>query len=470
MLCAMSTPLELARSKLRSDGASAALQAAFERAFARLAAGDSGFISESELVPVAALPTLRDAARHRPAGLRALAQTVILKLNGGLGTGMGLERAKSLLPVKQGLTFLDLIARQTLYLREAHGIPLPVLLMNSFSTESDTLEALARYPELSRQAVPLSFRQNRIPKLRADTWAPVEWPADPDKTWCPPGHGDLYAALAGSGMLAALLTHGIRYAFVSNADNLGAGLDVDILGFLVETGAPFLMEVTARTEADRKGGHLAQRADGTLLLRELAQCPPEEAPQFQDIQRHRYFNTNNLWIDLAALDRFMRDTGGPPDLPIIINRKTVDPSDAQSTPVLQLETAMGAALAVLPGARALEVPRNRFAPVKTTDDLLAIWSDAYVLSDDARLTLDARRKGHPPAVKLDPAFYKRWSDFAARFPAGAPSLLECEALAVEGDICFGEGVVISGRVTVRNPNPGQRTIAHRRLSLPVELA
>ena len=441
--------LESALGKLQRDGASPALQAGFRRVFQRVAAGETGLIPESTITPVASLLTLADAAAHRAAGQAALAQAVILKLNGGLGTGMGLDKAKSLLPVKEGLSFLDLIARQILHLRRAHGIPLPLLLMNSFSTEADTLAALAKHAALADQGVPLSFLQNRIPKLRADTLEPASWPADPEKEWCPPGHGDLYTALAGSGTLERLLSSGIRYAFVSNADNLGAGLDPGILGFLVASGAPFVMEVTARTEADRKGGHLAQATAGGLLLRESAQCPPDETVQFQDITRHRYFNTNNLWIDLKALARFMDETGAPPDLPVIVNRKTVDPRDTKSTPVLQLETAMGAAIAVLPGASAIDVPRSRFAPVKTTDDLLALWSDAYVLGDDARLSLDPRRHGVPPAVKLDPNYYKSWPDFAARFPAGAPSLLECDALTVEGDIHWGAGVRIRGRVTLR---------------------
>ncbi len=458
----MTASVEPALAKLRKDGASPALIRAFSRAFARVAGGETGLIPESALVPVSPLPTMAEAAAYRAAGRKALAQTVILKLNGGLGTGMGLEKAKSLLPVKNGLSFLDLIARQVLHLRAELGIPLPLVLMNSFSTDSDSLAALAAYPDLARQRVPLSFLQNRIPKLRADDLAPVEWPPDPDKVWCPPGHGDVYAAMAGSGMLDRLRASGIRYAFVSNADNLGAGLDADILGFLASTGAPFLMEVTARAEADRKGGHLAQRREGGLLLRESAQCPPGEAAQFQDIARHRYFNTNNLWMDLDALARHMDETGGPPDLPVIVNRKTVDPRDASSTPVLQLETAMGAALAVLPGARALNVPRSRFAPVKTTDDLLALWSDAYAMGDDARLTLDPRRKGVPPAIKLDPARFKLWPDFAGRFPAGAPALLECEALTVEGDVAFGEAVRVRGRVTLRHPGPG-RLLVHDRI-------
>jgi UTP--glucose-1-phosphate uridylyltransferase len=444
----MNDALQSALDKLRRDGASPSLQAAFRCAFTRVARGETGLISESDLEPISALPSLADAEAHKNEGLASLPHTVVIKLNGGLGTSMGLDKAKSLLPVKNGLTFLDLIARQVLHVRATYGIPLPLLLMNSYRTEADTLTALTRYPELAQQAVPLSFRQNRFPKLHADSLAPVSWPADPDKEWCPPGHGDLYAALAGSGMLDRLLAAGFRYAFVSNADNLGADLDPCILGYLVATGASFLMEVTARTAADRKGGHLAARKGGGFLLRESAQCPPDEADRFQDIDRHRYFNTNNIWIDLNALARFMDETGGPPDLPVIVNRKTIDPRDPESPSILQLETAMGAALAVLPGATALAVPRSRFAPVKTTDDLLAIWSDAYVLCPDARITLDPRRHGTPPMVRLDPRFYKSWSDFAERFPEGAPSLIDCESFIVEGDIRFGPGVIARGRAVI----------------------
>lgn len=437
---------------------------AFARAFSRVASGETGLLPESEIVPVDALPTAADARAHRQAGRDALSKTAVVKLNGGLGTSMGLDQAKSLLPVKPGLTFLDIIARQILHLRKTHGIPLPLLLMNSFATETDTLLALQKYPELSNQAVPLSFRQNRIPKLRADTLAPVAWPADPAKEWCPPGHGDLYAALLGSGMADHLLHAGIRYLFVSNADNLGATLDVDLLGYFASSGAPFMMEATARTPADRKGGHLARRRDGRFLLRESAQCPPTEMDRFQDISRHRYFNTNNLWLDLHALVELAERSGGPPDLPVIVNRKTVDPSDPASTPVLQLETAMGAAIGVLPGAVAIDVPRSRFAPVKTTDDLLALWSDAYELQDDARVSLVARREGKPPTIRLDSRFYKLWPEFSARFPAGAPSLIECDSFTVEGDVMFGPNIIAKGSVRIANRTSRQARLHDRTLS------
>jgi UTP--glucose-1-phosphate uridylyltransferase len=208
------------------------------------------------------------------------------------------------------------------------------------------------------------------------------------------------------------------------------------------------MEAADRTEADRKGGHLARRRGGGLVLRESAQTPEEDEDAFQDITRHRFFNTNNLWIDLRALDRALRDAGGALELPLIVNRKTVDPKDPSSPAVVQLETAMGAAIDIWDGAQAVRVPRTRLAPVKTTDDLLVVRSDAYRLTEAARLELAPERGGRAPVVKLDPAHFKLLDDFEARFPGGAPSLVAGERLQVDGDVVFGSGVVVRGRVTV----------------------
>ncbi len=182
---------------------------------------------------------------------------------------------------------------------------------------------------------------------------------------------------------------GYRYAFTSNVDNLGATIEPAILGYFVAQGLPFMMEVADRTEADQKGGHLARRAaTGRLLLRETAQCPPSDTEAFQDITRHRYFNTNNLWINLDALADLLARSEDGVALPLIRNSKTVDPRDPDSPPVYQLETAMGAAIELFDGAGAIRVPRSRFAPVKTTDDLLGVRSDAYL--SDRRLARDAR--------------------------------------------------------------------------------
>ena len=411
-------------------------------------------------LPVADLPSAEALAPFSGAGREALGRAVVLKLNGGLGTSMGLRGPKSLLPVREGLTFLDIIVRQVLDQRERAGLRLPLVLMNSFATREDSLALLSRYPELS-QDVPLDFLQHRVPKVDAASLAPVAWPSDPAKGWCPPGHGDLYPALVSSGMLAALRGAGYRYAFVSNCDNLGAVVEPDILGWMASEGLPFVMEVTRRTEADRKGGHLARGPEGGLLLRESAQCPPEEMADFQDIERYRYFNTNNLWLDLAALERALEKTEGVLPLPQIRNRKPVDPSDPSSPAVYQLETAMGAAIGVFPGARAVEVPRSRFAPVKRTEDLLLVRSDVFALDERWRVVADEAfgAGGRAlPRLSLDPRYYGMLDELESRFPAGAPSLRDCEALRVEGDVHFGAGVVCRGRVAIRQEGSAQRRV------------
>ncbi len=431
--------------------------AAFREAWTRVARGETGLLSRHEIEPVPALP---DAATLAPVESDRRAQellrhSVIVKLNGGLGTSMGLDRAKSLLPVRPGVSFLDVIARQTLALRSAHGVPLPLLLMNSFRTRDDSLAALARHPRLP-VGLPLDFVQHRVPRVREDDLSPVEWPADPSLEWCPPGHGDLYLSLATSGLLAELLDAGYRHAFVSNADNLGATVDLSILAFVAENDLPFLMEVADRTLADRKGGHLARRRDGTLVLRESAQCPPDETDEFQDIERHRYFNTNNLWVDLRALDALLARRGGALGLPLIRNAKRVDPRDPASPRCLQLETAMGAAIELFDGAGAIRVPRTRFAPVKTTNDLLVLWSDLYRLHDDGRLEPIDSEALRALRVDLDPAFFGAIDDFVVRFARGAPSLRNCRGLAVRGDVHFGEGVVLEGEVRIESE--GRREI------------
>src|SRR3954449_4538087 len=433
---------------MRAEGLGDAAVESFARQYERLRDGDTGTLAESEIDPVQELPDAEDLTEE--AGAELLDQAVVIKLNGGLGTSMGMTRAKSLLEVKDGRTFLDLIAEQILERRERSGARLPLILMNSFATRDDSLAALERYDDLSA-GLPADFVQNKVPKVREADLEPVSWPDDPALEWAPPGHGDLYTALVTSGMLEALLDGGYRYAFVSNSDNLGAVLDPRILAWMADAEAPFLMEVADRTSSDRKGGHLARRkADGGLVLREIAQTPDADVDAFQDTTRHRYFNTNTLWVDLHAL-RDVLSGAGVIDLPMIVNRKTVDPADKSSTPVIQLETAMGAAIGVFEHAAALRVPRSRFVPVKTTNDLLSLRSDAYVIGEGRSVYCAPQRDGVPPFVDLDSDHYKLVGDFDARFPAGAPSLVACDALHVEGDVTFGAGVVVRGEVTVQGP-------------------
>jgi len=437
---------------MQAAGLSDAAIRAFRGSYTALLAGETGMIAEADIAAAKDLPsadalTQPDAAR----AASLLKQTVLIKLNGGLGTGMGLEKAKSLLPVRGEDTFLDLIARQVLRLRGQTGGEVPLfMLMNSFSTSEDTAAHLAaRFPQLGGTET-WELMQNRVPKVLASTLEPAAWPANPDQEWCPPGHGDIYACLAGSGWLDRLLSGGVRYAFVSNSDNLGATLDPAILAWFVDSGMPFAMEVTRRTESDKKGGHLAVRLrDGRFLLRESAQCPKDDEKHFQNIDLHRYFNTNNLWVDLQALKLALEANDGLIPLPPIMNKKTVDPRDASSPAVIQVETAMGAAIECFAGAGAIEVSRVRFAPVKTTSDLLCVRSDAYELGEDFCLRLHPSRNGQPPHLHLDQKLCKLVDGLEQNFPH-TPSLLHCHSLLVHGPVECAEGAIFKGDTVIHN--------------------
>merc|ERR1712039_581835 len=263
----------------------------------------------------------------------------------------------------------------------------------------------------------------------------------------------------GSGTLDKLLKDGFLYMFVSNSDNLGATMDLKLLTYFAQSGAPFLMEVAARTDADKKGGHLAKKkSDGGLTLRESAQCPPDQEKQFQDTERYAYFNTNNLWVDLQKLKETFDKQGGALPLPVMVNDKTVDPRNKSSTKVIQLETAMGAAISCFEGASALLIPRSRFAPVKKCDDLIALRSDAYVVTEDFRIELAPERAGIPPLVKLDDR-YKFVDAMDTIIPNGVPSLKNCTKLVIEGEVEFAAGVVLEGTVTFKNTGDGKKTVA-----------
>ncbi|MEI6675161.1 MAG: UTP--glucose-1-phosphate uridylyltransferase [Verrucomicrobiota bacterium] len=441
--------------KMTAAGMGDAPIRAFRHNYEALLRHESGMIPETSLAPVADLTSCAHLA-DTAADPCLLDRVVIIKLNGGLGTSMGLQGPKCLLPVRDGVNFLDLMVRQILDLRQRSGSKVRLLLMNSFSTSRDTLHHLARYaggadilPAAHHPTAWLAdpaeveLLQNQIPKIDAATLAPVTWPADPALEWCPPGHGDLFPALVGSGWLDRLLAEGVRYAFVSNGDNLGATLDTALLNYFAASEAPFLMEVTRRTAADRKGGHLARRrSDGRLLLREVAQCPPADLEAFQDIDRHRYFNTNSLWLRLDLLKTQVAANSGVLPLPMIQNHKTVDPRDQSSPAVIQLETAMGAAIECFAGATAIEVPRSRFAPVKNTADLLALRSDAYQILANGHVQLHPDRHGVPPVITLSEN-YKLVDQLDA---LGVPSLLCCRSLTVTGAAHFPPGTVLEGDV------------------------
>ena len=426
----------------------------FEHYYRQLADGVTGMVAEEDIEPVDDIPTLTDVEITDEDARAALAKTVIIKLNGGLGTSMGLAGPKSLLEVRDGLTFLDVTVRQVLAARKQYDVRLPLVFMNSFATQKQTRDFLAKYPELRIDGLDLDFEQSQEPKLLADDLSPAQWEANPDLEWAPPGHGDFYPSIFDSGILDALLDEGFEYASVSNSDNLGAAPDARLAGWFAASGASFAMEVCRRTANDRKGGHLAKRReDDQLILREAAQTADEDLDAFQDINRHKFFNTNSLWLRLADLRDQLTANDGVMGLPMIVNKKTVDPSDSTSPQVIQIETAIGAAIEVFDGSQAIEVGRDRFVPVKKTNELLLLRSDIFELDDQTYRLVSS--KDDIPEIDLDPDYYKLLDDFESRIPSPI-SLIDADAFKVRGDFRFEERVQVVGEVELDTDTP--RTI------------
>ncbi len=441
--------LDQFETKMRAEGLDRMVIETFKGYYGRICEGATGVIADDTIRPpagdeVVAADELKDFDQD---GRHAMSQAVRITLNGGLGTSMGLQGPKSLLPVRDRLTFLEIIMRQ------AELAATRQVFMNSFNTHEATLAALAAIPH---KAPALTFLQNKFPKILKADLKPATCPSAPALEWNPPGHGDIYTAIQTSGILDRLIADGCRYALICNSDNLGATLDPALMGFMAINDIPFMMEVAQRSPADAKGGHLAVRAGGGLVLRESAQFPVDS--DGGDIKRYAYFNTNNLWVNLHHLKALI-EACGIIALPLIVNPKTLDPRDPGSPPVLQLESAMGAAVGLFECARAVHVPRTRFFPVKKCNDLLVVRSDCFVLNDRYELQLNPDKYAEGPFVRLDPEFYGRIDQFEARFPAGAPSLQACEQLTIRGDIRFEKSVILRGRVQLTNPHADQKVIA-----------
>jgi len=446
----MSGHLSEFKAKMECEGLEPVVIDTFSHYYRKILRGETGILREKDIQPVGQkdLESVSELTRFADAGKKALGQAVTIILNGGLGTSMGLTGTKSLLTIKNNKTFLEIILKQA----EHQGAGL--CFMNSYNTHQETISAVSNFnPTRS----PHYFIQNRYPKVRRDDMKPASWSENPNLEWNPPGHGDVYISLYTSGLLQKLLDQGVEYAFISNSDNLGGTIDETILGYFSANRFPFMMEVARRTPADVKGGHLARYKDGQFVLREIAQCHKEDIEMFQNIHHHRFFNTNNIWLNLNYLKDLISKERRIL-LPMILNPKPLDPRDGTSPPVYQIETAMGSAISLFKGATAVQSPKNRLIPVKTCNDLLAVRSDCFILTENHDLVVNPERPFDVLKVALDPAYYGKIDLFDQRFPDGVPSLKDCESLTIEGDIRFQGNVRITGNVHITNKGSNQAVI------------
>lgn len=371
-----------------------------------------------------------------------LSKLVVIKLNGGLGTSMGCTGPKSLISVRSGLNFLDLTVQQIEHLNKVYDVNVPLVLMNSFNTEEDTRKILRKYKNCKVEIK--MFNQHRFPRINKETLLPVanEDPYSPKDAWYPPGHGDIYSAFNDSGLLEEFLQAGKDLMFVSNIDNLGATVDMNILAHLISNPeTEYCMEVTDKTRADVKGGTLIEY-EGRARLLEIAQVPKENVDEFKSVSKFKIFNTNNLWMRLDAVSRLCK-SGQIDDMEIIVNEKTL----GSGTNVIQLETASGAAIKNFNKAIGINVPRARFLPVKKTSDLMLVMSNLYELKSGSLTMSQNRQFKTTPLVKLGDEHFKKVSKFLNRYKT-IPDMLEADHLTVSGDVTFGKDVTMKGTVII----------------------
>jgi len=372
-----------------------------------------------------------------------LSKLAVLKLNGGLGTSMGCVGPKSVIEVRDGMSFLDLSVRQIEYLNKKHEVDVPFVLMNSFNTDDDTQSIIKKYQ--GHNVNVMTFNQSRYPRILKDSNLPVPKNFNsPISDWYPPGHGDVFESLVNSGTADELLNQGIEYIFLSNVDNLGAIVDLNILQHMIETEAEYIMELTDKTKADVKGGTIIDY-EGTVRLLEIAQVPKDHVQEFKSIKKFKYFNTNNIWLSLKAIKRVVENH--ELELDIIPNNKVipVDKKGESDINVVQLETAVGAAIRHFKNAHGVNVPRKRFLPVKTCSDLMLVKSDLYSLQH-GELTIDTARFGPAPLIKLG-SHFKKVSDFQGRVPS-IPRILELDHLTITGAVNLGRNVTLKGTVII----------------------
>ncbi|XP_018027573.1 UTP--glucose-1-phosphate uridylyltransferase isoform X1 [Hyalella azteca] len=422
----------------------------FERLFGRFIneAGPSVHWDQIQKLDDEAVRQYSDLQRPSDEELsKLLDKLVVVKLNGGLGTSMGCQGPKSVIPVRSELTFLDLTVQQIEHLNRTYNSSVALVLMNSFNTDEDTQKVIRKYQGLNVKLY--TFNQSRYPRINKESLMPIGRTMGTDtdlEAWYPPGHGDFYEAFSNSGLLQEFINQGKEYVFISNIDNLGATVDLNILNFLVGEEAQqqppceFLMEVTDKTRADVKGGTLI-KYDNKLRLLEIAQVPKDHLEDFKSVKTFKIFNTNNLWIKLDAMARVVQNQSL--DMEVIINHKTLD----NGLNIIQLEQAVGAAVKSFNGAHGINVPRSRFLPVKKTDDLLLVMSNLYRLQNGALIMSPLRMFPTTPLVKLGPNHFARVKEFLKRF-ASVPDMLELDHLTVSGDVTFGKGVSLRGTVII----------------------
>jgi UTP--glucose-1-phosphate uridylyltransferase len=374
-------------------------------------------------------------APDKPKMKQLLEQTVVILMNGGVSK-MDFKTPRSALTVeKNGITqtLLDCRLAQINALNVEFGVDLPIILMNSFLTNTETNHNLQKYQNLKIKIL----HQGMYPLMYKTNLSPIPQSKN-DPNWSPPGSAEIFVLLKTTGLLDELLKEGKKFAFLSDVENLGATIDPKLLYHVEQKQINLLLEVTPRTKSEGNfmgGVPVLFRKKQHIL--ELSQVPMHIRQTRFNFQDFKYLNTNNIWISLQTLAKIEK----------ISMDWALHSKMQKGREVVYIDTPVSMAIQSFPNPTAITVPRQRYRQVHHTSHLLAVQSDLYVL-ENGNFKLNPKRiPPTEPLLKLGDGF-KTLDDYQKRFSCGPPSLLEIDHLTVSGEVNFGSDVVLKGTVII----------------------
>ncbi|XP_052192369.1 UTP--glucose-1-phosphate uridylyltransferase-like isoform X2 [Diospyros lotus] len=350
-----------------------------------------------------------------------LDKLVVLKLNSGLGTEIGFDGPKSVIEICNGQTFLDLIVNQIESINSKHECNIPLILLNSIRTHDATLKVVEKYSKRNIDINTLCERQSH-PVNKQDSKNELDF-----------DHQELFLSLKNSGTLDALLLQGKEYILVVKSDNFGAVIDSKILNHLIQNRIQYCMEVIPNISSDFEGSILHSH-EGEFQLSDIAQMP-----QKHSLEKFKLLDTGNLWMNLKAVKRlFETDALTVESYPV--SKKVSDDE------ILLQDRRATSAMRFFHRTIGVNVPQSRFQPLMATSDLLLVQSDLYTYAEGILTRNNARVKPANPSIELGREFEKL-SNFRSRFKS-IPSIIELDSLKVTGDVWFGAGITLKGKVTI----------------------
>ncbi|XP_059649032.1 UTP--glucose-1-phosphate uridylyltransferase-like isoform X2 [Cornus florida] len=339
-----------------------------------------------------------------------LDKLAVLKFNRSLGEQMGFNGPISTIEACNGLTNLDLFVNQIESLNDKRGCDIPLILMNTIRTHDDT--------------------------LKSETQSMTDGQAGEDEEYLSDDH-EVFLSLKTSGVLDDLLSQGKEYILVVNSDNLAAVIDPQILNHLILNSIEYCMEVMPATLPNFQGSFLSSQ-EGKFQLSEIAHFPVNNV-KFESMEKFKLIDTKNLWVNLKAIKRLLENNALKIENCTVLKAMNVDKGLLQ-------ETAASSTMRFFNRAIGINVPHSRFLSMSTTSDLLLAQSDLYTCAKGVLIRNRDRTSPANPFIELGPEFEKI-SDFHSRFKS-IPSIIELDSLRVSGDVWFGAGVTLKGKVTI----------------------